>query len=1186
MKNECEPESAEDDEAGYSEVLAAYHESLLSGASDDFNSNVTPQLSGAIDCLKMMERHRQLGAAVDSSVETGEWPARQPPLKSSIQKNVSGRIGRFEVIRTLGAGGSGIVLLALDPKLDRQIALKVPTPESLLREEFIMRFQREAKIAASLQHPNIVGILETGAVGPIHYIASEYCNGPNFDEWIKNRSEPLKPIAAAQMMHSLASAIQHAHSRGILHRDIKPANILFQLKDGETVDSIPDSQLADCVRLADFGLAKSLADSVHLTTAAAILGTPAYMSPEQASGEDGQTGTHSDIFSLGVVLYELLTGVSPFARDSSIATLNAVRQDLPQSVSNSKHGCPIDLAAICDKCLEKRPADRYPTAAGLLDDLENFIEGRPVTARRISTAGRVWRWALNNPLLATLGATVGLMFTALAIGSTTAAVLLNNSRQEVIEALANEKAAHQLAENNATNALKETYAARLAQAKATRLSGRIGQRNESLASLDQAAQVMQKLTFHEDESLQHETLKLRNEIIASLSLMDVSLAQTWHKPESTEPFENPRNVRADATGNRIAVVSEDGATVTILDANNQSILQTLTMADKDEAIGAIAFSNDGRFLALCCQTDTLTNQGQLLDLQESRMVAQFTVARPPYSIAMANSCPFDFSPDSKTLAVCSSKKSLQILDVQDGGKPLKQVRLNHFVNLVRYSKDAKYLAVGGPKSIIILESADITKAPTQEIPLGRASRLSQMEWSPEGNQLAVASLPHACNVFNPIRGTHLFNLVGHKAPIEDIAFHQKYGLMITGSVDGSTTLWSRAMGHRVLTLEGQATHFTADGQSIATRTGRYTIQKPARHIIAGATRDTKAVAAGDWHSTVADWGALENPVSVHPNGRLMIKADGRKIGFTDLGQHQEIAAFPWNVEHCLFSGSGDAILLRNRAGRFEQMPIAIDETDTEIKVRVGLPQPLEISPFPGSFSRPPGIPDRFLIAEVRPNEVIFADRLEQKIYAIQTRGGTVWADISPNGQFVAISHASRDMNLYNAATGEHLKQFKDSVGRTAFHPDGQTMVLTSGNGCQFYRTNDHGISWNIIHSTTTVSRPPIVVPIGGDPAAYNGDGSLVAVRGRGTVDLLNTTTFATLASFEMPAIYMVRSLWVSHAGNYLMASPANAPRGVWNLNLYRDALKQRNLDWPAPPTPPAFIPEANPPIRIIWSDTE
>ena len=242
------------------------------------------------------------------------------------------RFGRFEVRRELGRGSFGVVFLAYDPRLRRQVALKVPRPEVLLTAETRRRFEREARAAAGLDHPNLVPVFDAGEEGSIAYIASAYSPGPTLAVWLKARPGPVAPRLAARIVLKLAQAIAHAHSRGVLHRDLKPGNVIMEPIPGGTTAHRDDDRL-DCVpRVTDFGLARLIATGQEATAATqsgAILGTPSYMAPEQAKSDGEAVGPGADVYGLGAILYALLVGRPPFQADSVLDTLLLLRTQEP-----------------------------------------------------------------------------------------------------------------------------------------------------------------------------------------------------------------------------------------------------------------------------------------------------------------------------------------------------------------------------------------------------------------------------------------------------------------------------------------------------------------------------------------------------------------------------------------------------------------------------------------------------------------------------------------------------------------------------------------------------------------------------------------------------------------------------------------------------------------------------------------
>ncbi len=304
-------------------------------------------------------------------------PAEAPALPEAT------RFGRFLLRRELGRGGFGIVYLADDPQRGGPVALKVPRVEGLTDPELRGRFLREARAAASLDHPNVVALYEVGEVGPVCYIASAYCPGPNLAVWLKRQQSLTPPRVAATLIAALADAMSQAHDRGVLHRDLKPSNILLDVERADGPFPL----------ITDFGLAKLVEADDHNTASGAIVGTPAYMAPEQALGQPNQVGPPADIYALGAILYEILTDRPPFKGPTMLSTLEQVRSHEPLPPNKLHAELPRDLQTICVQCLAKEPGDRYPSAAALRDDLRRFLAGEAIHARPPSIWSRMAIWS-------------------------------------------------------------------------------------------------------------------------------------------------------------------------------------------------------------------------------------------------------------------------------------------------------------------------------------------------------------------------------------------------------------------------------------------------------------------------------------------------------------------------------------------------------------------------------------------------------------------------------------------------------------------------------------------------------------------------------------------------------------------------------------------------------------------------
>jgi eukaryotic-like serine/threonine-protein kinase len=346
------------------------------------------------DCLRQLEQARRAGNFFE-----------QPPAVSSPQRE-SGRprrIGKFEILRTLGGGGQGIVFLALDTDLRRQVALKVPKPDALVSPDARRRFLREAHAAAGLAHPNIVTVHEIGELFPACYLISDYCPGGSLQEYLTRQPAAIAPRAAAQIVAELAAGVHYAHLHGVLHRDIKPSNVFLVERHEDVVASAnPDPLLSYSPKLGDFGLARLAENNGELTASGAMLGTPAYMAPEQAGGRMNEVCAATDVYGLGTVLYELLAGRPTFRGVTDADTLRQVLFVEPEPLRRLNSRVPRDLDAVCLRALEKDPRRRYSSAAALADDLNRYLKGRPTLVRPLTPVGKLWRAACRRPAVATL----------------------------------------------------------------------------------------------------------------------------------------------------------------------------------------------------------------------------------------------------------------------------------------------------------------------------------------------------------------------------------------------------------------------------------------------------------------------------------------------------------------------------------------------------------------------------------------------------------------------------------------------------------------------------------------------------------------------------------------------------------------------------------------------------------------
>lgn len=325
--------------------------------------------------------------------------------------------GDYEIVEEIARGGMGVVFKARQISLNRLVALKMILSGQLASPDDVRRFRAEAEAAAHLRHPNIVAIHEVDEHKGQHFFSMDYVAGRSLAQIV--REQPLSPEQAARYVRIVAETIHHAHRQGILHRDLKPSNVLIDESDQP--------------RITDFGLAKRLTNDADATISGAIVGTPSFMSPEQATGRQA-VGPTTDVYSLGAMLYDVLTGRPPFCADSPLETLRQVRDCEPAALRALNPKVPRDLETIALKCLAKDPRHRYATAADVADELRHFLDGEPIHARPLSTPAKVARWARRHPLAAGVMLTTAVLLLLVATGTLSIARQLEQQlRHEVLE---------------------------------------------------------------------------------------------------------------------------------------------------------------------------------------------------------------------------------------------------------------------------------------------------------------------------------------------------------------------------------------------------------------------------------------------------------------------------------------------------------------------------------------------------------------------------------------------------------------------------------------------------------------------------------------------------------------------------------------------------------------------------------
>jgi tRNA A-37 threonylcarbamoyl transferase component Bud32 len=680
------------------------------------------------------------------------------------------RIPGYEILGELGRGGMGVVYKARQVSLNRMTALKVLLGGEHAGLEEMARFRAEAEAAAALRHPQIVQVYEVGTQDGFPYFAMEFVAGGSLRERLPGQAPPAR--AAAQLVETLAREVHFAHRRGVVHRDLKPANILLE--------EPPQGDAAGpfaAPKVADFGLAKGL-DDVRRTLTGRVLGTPSYMAPEQAAGKSKQVGPPADVYALGAILFELLTGRPPFVADSAETLLVCVVRDDPVPPRRLQLGCPPDLETICLKCLEKEPARRYPTAEALAHDLACFRAGRPITARPPLLLYRWRKFAARNKAL------VG--------GVAATAALVLGFIVSVFFALGEARQRRQ-AEADRRSALRQAYQARLAAAQAA-----LGENN-----LQEAGQHLEGAP---QELRGWECRHLRQR------LADQSPAVV--------PNRNPDFVCWGFFPAGRGLVARSQRRSRLVDTRTGAVLRRLP-----DGVGAwvcstragpllVIHASDGGPLCLADGTGKVrrTDRSFGADLNQVAVSPTGTRAIAGYR-PHALGAPFgrhyfmDWPSERLWLIHLPSRKPRARLPVP-AGKP---------VDGPTFSPDGKRVAAGGANGTVRLwDAATGTDAGVFR---GHAAGATRVAFSPDGRRLASGSFDRTVREWDLRTGRPLNKRVGHKGTVWGLAYSPDGRWLASDGEDFTVRVWRSDGGEAVAVLgHPNLVHrvaFSADGREIA-----------------------------------------------------------------------------------------------------------------------------------------------------------------------------------------------------------------------------------------------------------------------------------------------------------------------------------------------------------------------------------
>ena len=673
----------------------------------------------------------------------------------------------YELLNQIGAGGMGVVYRARHIELDRIVAIKVLTRESMLDRESHERFHREATAVAKVQHPNIIQVFDVGTY-PVRdgsvvrqpYLSLEYVGGGSLVRQTRN-PQPLKQVA--KLMESIARAVHAAHEQGVIHRDLKPGNVLL------TPDGIP--------KIADFGLAKSMDtfqenDGEALTQVGVLIGTPEYMSPEQVQGQDNRPSV--DIYALGVILYELLTARVPFKGETPVETLILLQSQEPLSPKKLTPNLPRDLETICLKCLQKNPLKRYATAEELADDLARWQRGDAIQARPVGVVERVYRWTTRNPMMAGL---VGLVLLG-TLGSFLALLIAYGiaEHKTKLALVAEAKAAEQL--------LAQEY--ELYRASCLAASAGLQLHNITMAkqALDDAPEQLRGWEWDYFSS----------QLDSSDSVIKGKL--------------NPNVVRR-TRGSQYWIFGDHRSEIIVVDLKSQKVLRRETYDSK-----SILIANDfGRTLYALHKDE---GQVEIRKIESGDVMARIDFGKTVIKQMMV-------SEDDTSLLVLTPA-DIQYWSLLEG-KMLKRYPLAGSDVRVHCSSpdhSITFLSImeanGKSSGNFLLNSKTMTVVTLAEVQI----HIAHSSLNNDGTRLFTTCLHPVLNptLWDTSTGQQIAKLVGHTNQIHAVAFSPDDNALVTGSLDHSIRVWDGKTGaprHNIFAHRGRITdlQFSPDGNQFA-----------------------------------------------------------------------------------------------------------------------------------------------------------------------------------------------------------------------------------------------------------------------------------------------------------------------------------------------------------------------------------
>jgi WD40 repeat protein/tRNA A-37 threonylcarbamoyl transferase component Bud32 len=784
-----------------------------------------------------------------SPAESGADTATVPPSGRNETDGTIPTLPGYEILEVLGRGGMGVVYKARQIKLDRTVALKMILSGGHAGEADLARFRTEAEAVARLQHAGIVQIFEIGSHQGLPYFSLEFVEGGSLEKELAKT--PLPPQQAARLVQRLAEAIHTAHEHQIIHRDLKPANVLL------SADRQP--------KITDFGLAKKL-DAAGQTQTGAVMGTPSYMAPEQAGGKSKEIGPATDVYALGAILYECLTGRPPFKAATPLDTLLQVVADDPVPPRQLQPKVPADLETICLKCLAKEPAKRYGSAEALAEELRRFLSGEPIKARPAGVLERGVKWARRRPAVAGLLTvsvlalvtliSVGVYFTTELAAEVDRAERAERDALRKAEAESRAKKDAQKARNDAERLAKEESLAKQDAQKARNVAQQLAK--EEKAARDRAEEEKRAAKYQalRAESARH-AMQLylalwaweQHDVVEAehiLGEVDGTFQHSWEqghlrnlchrKALSLYGHSSPvRSLAISADGKCIVSGSDDGI-VKVWDAATGR--EKYSLKAHTGAILSVAISADGKRIVSGgggFDPKTKQSRGEVKVWDAVAGQAKLSLKGHTghvYSVA--------FSLDGTRIVSGGGEESLvgakakpgevKVWDAATGQEKLCLKGHILPVRSVAISADGQRMASGGggadwrkPGEVKVWDAATGQEKLSLQ---GHTNGVSSVAFSADGTRLVSGSWDQTVKVWDAQTGQALLTLKGHTFGVSSVAFSGDGRRLVSGSADKTVKVWDVQTGQNILTLKGHngtvySVAFSGDGKRVISGGGAW-----------------------------------------------------------------------------------------------------------------------------------------------------------------------------------------------------------------------------------------------------------------------------------------------------------------------------------------------------------------------------